>query len=226
MEKDVSVRRYRVVDQVYDIVKAQIIQGTLKPGERILADELAQKLNASKTPIREALNRLKGENLVVDTKKGKMSVVKFTHEEIAQICELRGSMETLALRWGFENISREKLKQNLAMSRKIKEELDRHDSSDFYEVDTMLHSIIINSAGNQWLAQIISQLRNLIEITRHMFASVNRDKESIREHITVIESLLEGNKKEAVKQLNSHIEHLKNHLLDQISRAKASTNEG
>lgn len=226
MEKNVSVRRYRVVDQVYDIIKTQIIQGTLKPGEKILAEELAQKLNASKTPIREALNRLKGEKLVVDTEKGKMSVVKFAHGEIAQLCELRATLETLALKWGFENVSREKLKQNLAISLRIEKELDRHDSSGFYEVDTALHSIIIDSAGNQWLGEIISQLRNLIEITRHMFESVKRDKESLREHIIIIESLLEGNKKEAVKHLNSHIEHLKNHLLDQISRSKALTNEG
>jgi len=208
-----SVRRYKIVDQVYDILRAQIIKGILTPGQEISVDELAKKLNTSKTPIREALNRLKGEGLIVDTDRGKMSVIKFSSKEIAHICELRAALETLALKWGFGNIPREKLQENLRMLREAEKKLERGDSTYFYEVDTILHNLIVNSAGNQWLVQIISQLRNLIEITRNMFASMERDRESLQEHIIIIESLLKGDKQAAIKNLNSHIEHLKNHLL-------------
>lgn len=211
-----SVRRYRIVDQVYDILKAQIIKGILIPGQEISVDQLAGRLNSSKTPIREALNRLKGEGLIVDTDRGKMSVIKLHYKEIAHICELRAALETLALRWSFENIPRKKLQENLRMLRETEEKLKRGDSTHFYEVDTILHNLIVNSSGNQWLSQIISQLRNLIEITRNMFASIERDKESLQEHIVIIESLLKGDKKVAIKNLNSHIEHVKNHLLSQI----------
>jgi len=48
------VRRYKIADQVYDILKAQIFKGILAPGEEISTDQLAKKLNTSKTPIREA----------------------------------------------------------------------------------------------------------------------------------------------------------------------------
>jgi len=220
-----SVRRYKIVDQVYDILKAQIIKGILIPGQEISVDELAGKVNSSKTPIREALNRLKGEGLIVDTDRGKMSVIKLSYKQIAQICELRAALETLALRWSFENIPREKLQENIRMLGQVKKELERGNSPYFYEVDTILHNLIVNSAGNQWLVQIISQLRNLVEITRNMFASVERDGESLQEHIIIIESLLKGDKEVAIKNLNSHIERVKNHLLSQISPQKEEISE-
>lgn len=220
-----SVRRYKIADQVYDILRAQIIKGILVPGQEILVDQLAGRLDSSKTPIREALNRLKGEGLIIGTDKGKMSVIKLSSKEITHICELRVALEMLALRWSFENIPREKLQENLRMLREAEEKLKRGDPTHFYEVDTILHNLIVNSAGNQWLSQIISQLRNLIEITRNMFTSIERDKESLREHIIIIESLLKGDKEVAMKNLNSHIEHVKSHLLCQILHQEEEISE-
>lgn len=220
-----SVRRYKIGDQIYDILKAQIIKGILTPGQKVSIDELTKKLNASKTPIKEALNTLKGEGLIVGTDKGKMSVIKLSSKEITQTCELRAALEALALKWGFENISQEKLEENLRMLREAEKELEKGNSTYFYEVDTILHSLIVNSADNQWLSQIISQLRNLTEITRNMFASTERNKESLKEHIIVIESLLKGDKEVAMKNLNSHIEHVKSHLLCQILHQEEETNK-
>jgi len=203
------VRRYKIADQVYDLLKTQILKGTLASGEEISVDELARKLNTSKTPVREALNRLRGEGLVVETDRGKMSVIKLSSEEVAHICELRAALETLALKWGFQNIPQEKLQENLKMLQEAKKHLEKGDSEYFLRADSILHNLIVTSPDNPWLARVISQVRNLVEITRNMFPSLERYKTSIHEHILIVESLLRGDKDMAIKNLNSHIEHVK-----------------
>jgi len=219
------VRRYKMVDQAYDILKARIIKGKLTPGQEISVNELTKRLNTSRTPIREALGRLKGEGLVVDMDKGKMSVIKLSSKEIAQICELRASLETLALKWGFENIPREKVQENLRMLKEAKKNLEKGDPEYFYKVDTILHNLIVTSADNQWLVKMISQLRNIIEITRNMFTSIKRHGESLQEHIIIVESLLKGSKEATIKNVNLHIDHAKNHLLYQMLHQKEEINK-
>ena len=213
-----TIRRYRIADQAYDILKSWILNGLLTPGEEIAVDELAKKLNVSRTPIREALNKLKGKGLILDTKEGRTSVVKLSSEELAQIFELRAALEVLALKWGLENISRERLQENLRMLQKAKKDLEKGSSESFCKSDSILHDTIVTSANNKWLTQLLSQLQNLIGVTKSMCVSVDRYKASIPEHILIVESILEGDKDAAVQELEIHLNNAKQRLLNSLEQ--------
>lgn len=209
-----TVQRYKVVDQVYDMLKTQIIKGILPLGEEISVTGLAKKFNASKTPIREALIRLKGEGLVVEeTDKGKMRVIELSPKEIAQIFELRSALETLALKWSFEKIPREKLEETLKMMRQAKKNLETGDYERLREADTFLHSLILAHVDNRWLVEIISQLRDLTEITKNLYISPEGYKEGLHYHIAIVEYILKGDRNSAIKNLNSDIEDAKRRVL-------------
>ncbi len=208
-----SVRRYTVTDQVYDILKTQILGGSMAPGEAISVEDLARKLKTSKTPIRESLHRLMGEKLILGTDTGKMTVVSLPASEIVHICELRAALETLALKWGFDNVPHGVLRENLDSLRSACRDLDKGDPESFYTAEVVLHNVIIAAPNNQWLVQMISQVQNFVDMTKNMFVSVERYKKSIPEHVRIIESILGGDKRRALKELNLHLAHVKNRFL-------------
>lgn len=213
-----TVRRYKIADQVYDILKARILKGILAPGQEISTDQLAKELNTSKTPIREALHRLKGERLIVDTDKGKISVIELSPEEVTQISELYAALQTLALKWGFAHIPREKIRENLKMLQEAKKDLEKGNPQYFLEADVILHDLIVAAPGNQWLTRIVSQVRGFIAIIRNMFPSVERYREAWRDHVAVVESILKGDRDSAIRNLNLHTEHVKNRLLASLKQ--------
>jgi len=105
-----KINRFSLTEQVYGIIKEQIISGELKSGEKVSVDGLARDLDTSKTPIREALNKLIGEYLVVNTGKNKMEIVRLSMKDVSSISDLRKVLEVLALEEGFVKISKETLK--------------------------------------------------------------------------------------------------------------------
>jgi len=217
-----TVRRYKIADQVYDMLKSQILKGTVAPGEEISPDQLAKRLNTSKTPIREALHRLKGEGLITDIERGKISVIRLSPEEIAHLSELYAALQTLALRWGFERISREKLRKNLEMLQKAKEDLEKGHLERFLEADVILHDLIVAAAHNRWLTRIVTHVRSFVAIMRNMFPSVERYREAWRDHVAIVESILKGDRDSAIKNLNLHTEHVKNRLLASFQQQPAN----
>ena len=111
------------------------------------------------------------------------------------------------------------------MLRKAEKELEKGDPTYFCEVDAILHNLIITSAGNLWLTQIMSQLRDLVEMTKNIFTSLERYKESLHDHIAIVESLLREDKAAAIKNLNLHMEHVKHRLLVSFQQDKEMKGE-
>lgn len=213
-----KVNRFSLTDQVYDIIKSQIISGELRSGEKVSVDGLARNLDTSKTPIREALNKLIGENLVVNTGKNKMEIIELSMEDVSNICDLRQALEMLALKEGFSEIDKESVIKNLKMLKESKSDLEKGKSEKFTIADNALHELIINSANNKWLLQIIMQLKSLIEVVKNTFPSLNRYKISIDEHINIVESIIDENKEKSIKNLSKHLENIKDRILDSVSK--------
>lgn len=218
--RQLTIHRYRITDQVYNILQSWILNGSLVPGEEISIDSLAKKLKISITPIREALNKLKGKGLVVDAENTKIKVIELSPQELAQIFDLRTALETFALRCGFENLSEKGLHQELETLQRAEKDLEKGDSESFHKADRILHDLIVTSAKNKWLTEVMSQLKNLIEITKNMCVSLERYKASIPEHISIVESILKGDKKTAVRSLEDHLNNAKQRLLISLEKKR------
>ncbi len=211
--KDLVVR-YHISDQIYKLLKSQIVEGFLKPGQEISIDEIAKMYSVSKTPVREALHYLEGRGLIVKNGTGKLFVVSLSPQDVLQVCELRKMIEVYALERSFNQIPREKVIENLETLKKAKEKLDEGDPTFFYQADTDFHSMIFQYGDNYWLERVVFQLRELIEITRKLFPSLERFQLSLEEHVAIVESLLEGDKEKTVKELGNHLESVKLQLLN------------
>jgi len=212
--KEYVINRYRLVDQAYNIIKSLIFNGEICSGEEVSVDGLARKLGISKTPVREALNKLIGEGLMVTTGKNKIKIIELTLEEISNICDLRNVLEVLALKEGFLKISREKLSENLKIIKECKKDLENGKTKKYHTTDNALHEMIINSTDNKWLIQTIMQLRNLIDIVRLSYPSLDRFKIAIDEHINIVEAITSEDKQKSLENLTIHLENIKNRTID------------
>lgn len=213
INNEYKINRYSLTNQVYDIIKSEILNGKILSGEEISVDGIARKLETSKTPVRESLNKLIGEGLVVNNGKSKMKIIELTLEEISNIFDLRQVLEVLALKESFLKISRTKLSENLIMLKESKKDLEKDDPKKSREADDMLHELIINSASNKWLLQIITQLKSLIDIVRNSYPSLSRYKASVDEDISIVEAIISEDKEKSIKNLNIHLEGIKNRAI-------------
>lgn len=95
-----------VQDAVVDGIRDMILNGHLKPGDRLRQDELANTFGVSTMPIREALRQLQAEGLVVFRPRRGATVARLTVSEYEEIYLIREALETLACRWATEDFDR------------------------------------------------------------------------------------------------------------------------
>jgi DNA-binding GntR family transcriptional regulator len=145
--------------QAYQRLRSEIIQGRIRPNVHLVAADLAERLETSRTPIREALQLLASEGLVVAAKRGYM-VREHTRDEIREIYEVRAALEEMAARLAAQRADDEQIHAIEAIgahSRSLARDL-RSDIQDARTLVVMLndefHDAIMRASGNARLADI------------------------------------------------------------------------
>lgn len=199
-------------EKIYDILKNQIINEELKPGERLLDDQLASTFGVSRTPVREALARLSNEGLVEIVSRSGVYVKKLTRENIEEIYEIRKVLEGLAVRKATTFITDKQIKQLSLLFEKAK-----HSGKDSYkahiDLDIKLHDLILKSCHNKKLASVMANLYTLIHVFR---IRVGKDKEkaeqALKDHEAILEAIKAKDAKKAERMMMEHIEKSKDSI--------------
>lgn len=141
----------------YEVVRRAILRGALVPGTRLTQNQLAEQLELSTTPVREALRRLAGDGLVqIDAHRG--AIVRGLHRtELSEIYELRLLLEPLAIRKAAERITEE----DLARAEDLwKQMADHSDIGAWSETNREFHAIFAQAAQSPTLMKILRGLRD------------------------------------------------------------------
>ena len=96
-------------DVVFNTLRRAILRGELKPGERLMEIQLANKLGVSRTPIREAIRKLELEGLVLMIPRKGAEVAEITEKNLRDVLEVRCALEELAVQLACERIDQDKL---------------------------------------------------------------------------------------------------------------------
>ena len=205
-------------ESVYLKLEEEILSGKLHRGEQLREIALAERLNASRTPVRGALHRLAEEGLVELCANKGATVIGITAEDIEDIYEVRKRLEGLAARLATERISDEE-KENLKETVELSEfYLARQDDKQGGELDSEFHNIIFHASGSRHLCKILCDLHKNIKAYRRMSLSKSdRAKKSLSEHREILEAILSGNADEAERLTYVHIDNA-------LSNFKAHTN--
>jgi DNA-binding GntR family transcriptional regulator len=204
---------------VFDSLREAIINGTLRPGERLMEIQLAEELGVSRTPIREAIRKLELEGFVVMVPRKGAYVAGISLKDIADVFEVRASLEALASGLAAERITDEELEELERILVRLAEISEGGNVPEFVDSDTSFHDYLYQCSRNQRLIQMLSNLRDEIQRFRSVsLAFPGRPREALEEHRKIVEAVAGRNITKAQHAAWEHIEKAENSLLETIRK--------
>ena len=193
-------------EKVYEILKEMIISGKLKYNERIEEDALATSLEVSRTPVREAINKLEQEGWINIIPRRGMFVSNVSLKEINDIFQVRLNIEPIILQMGFSNIPLnecQRLKKEFESF--LDKELNKDEAQILDELDNTLHLLILKSCNNNFIEKMMENVyEHNMRLRNQSVQSNNRRNEATKEHINLIDSILDGDLDKALELIKYH----------------------
>ncbi len=184
-----------------------ILRGDLVPGQRLLQEELAERLGISRTPIREALQQLANEGLVSISSYRGASVATFSESDLIEIYSVRIALESYAASLAAENVTDAALDRLEGLMKAMGEAFHNGDFPRLLEIHQSLHADIYALAGKQRLHELIMQYLELSNVYQRMALSLGRGaKDPIREHIDILKTLRNRDAEAARRSVREHLE--------------------
>jgi len=212
-------------DRVYQNLKIQIIRGNLKPGTRLLEEELSKAMNISRAPIREAFNRLEKEGFVTIIPRKGAAVSKITARSIEDIFEIRESLESLAVKKSIGKISIEELEK---VGESFKNFIDKPTNAEsciqYLALDKKFHDLLSQNCGNKKLIELLANLQEQIHWLRNISLKRITFADSVKEHLAIIEALKKNDEKLIIKALLQHLERAKESSLIEVNSWNSTSN--
>lgn len=195
-------------DVVFNTLRQAILRGELKPGERLMEIQLANKLGVSRTPIREAIRKLELEGLVLMIPRKGAEVADITEKSLKDVLEVRKALEELAVRLACDKITAEEIQELKDAAEAFEETLKSKDVTEIAEADVRFHDVIFTATDNQKLIQLLYNLRE--QMYRYRVEYLKKEEvhpQLLREHQEIIEHIEANNKEEATEILCRHIDN-------------------
>ena len=191
-------------DRIHDRLRSAIISGELSPGTPVIESELAARLGASRTPIREALRRLEAEGLLEPRGLRGSVVRELKSDEVECIFEIREALESLAARRAARTMRDADLRRLETHVEAMRGAVD--DANDMERHDTAFHDLILAAANGDRLKRMLSELRE--ELIAYRFLSLSdpeRRSATITEHEGILAALRAHDENAAASRIAAHI---------------------
>lgn len=206
-------------DKVYRYIKGMILNGELVAGERIVERELADKLNISRTPIREALFRLESQGFVKTLPRKGVVVSKMTTEEIVEIFTILSSLESLSVKLAANKVTEEdkiQLADQIKETEKLLERTDL-DTKHLTDLHINVNETIYKMARSPRLYEMLHSLLEYIQA----FATVGQEvpgrlRKSLEEHRAIALAVQNGDSELAEHLAKIHIANSKAAYLEAL----------
>lgn len=206
-----------VVDYAYAEIWKRVIMIGGAEEQRLSDVTLSEQLGISRTPVRQALERLVQEGLARSDPRRGFWTSTFTARDIDEIYDLRGALEALAVRLAAPRLSREDLQAQLEALYAVRAELDSNPVLRFLQVDIRFHMLITRASNNVRLIHSLSMLRSQHTMFQMQDTYYPQRMEiALNEHEQILLALLAGNIDEAANRLTRHIQHAKEGVLADI----------
>ena len=208
-------------DVVFNTLRQAILRGELKPGERLLEIQLANKLGVSRTPIREAIRKLELEGLVLMIPRRGAEVAEITEKSLRDVLEVRGALEELAVDLACDRITNEDIQNLKEAAKEFEAALQGGDVTEYAEADVKFHDIIYHATDNQRLIQLLYNLRE--QMYRYRVEYLKRKEMHsilLEEHEHIIECIEKRDKQAAKLAISTHVENQARTVSDTIRTKK------
>ena len=198
--------RQSLTARVYEHIREDIIEGRYANGAYLVETKLAEELDVSRTPIREALKQLELEDLVVSIPNRGVMVQGMSSHDIDDIFTVRYLLEGQAAYWAAERIDA----ANLARLTEIVELMEmytrKNDVANHARLDTEFHEVIFSASDSRILRHILTSLhRNTRQVRVNSLSTPDRPSHSLSEHRAIFEAIERKDAAAAKDAMESHV---------------------
>jgi DNA-binding GntR family transcriptional regulator len=195
-------------DLAYQEIKNHLLSGRLREDTIYSANQFADLLGVSRSPVREALLQLAAEGYLVFIEGRGFRVREFSEKEIKDIFEARQVIESYVVQRLVTGVSDEDLRPLEQLQKLMTERAESGDTIGFLEADKEFHMTLARCHGNQMMVSIMENIRNYfsifgLKVIAH--EGVQRVHEVLREHNEILKALRRKDKKSAVQAMREHL---------------------
>jgi DNA-binding GntR family transcriptional regulator len=205
-DEKINEPRQNLTERIYQQLKQDIFSFRLLPGDRFTENEIADRVSASRTPVREALTRLQREGFVEVSFRSGWQVKPFDFRQFEQLYDVRIVLEMAAVKRLCEMEPAPSL-DDLKRIWLVAPEDRLEDGPSVCALDERFHEQLVEATGNQEMARIHHDLTERLRIVRRIdFTKTYRIEATYEEHGKILRTIIERRSEDAQRLLKIHIE--------------------
>lgn len=208
-------------ERAYEQLKAMAVTYQLRPGERLAELDLAKRLKVSRTPIREALNRLVTEGFLTFTPNRGFQCRPLDAKEIFDLYEVRRSLEATAARLAVERASDDELDDLARFLERSRGVPEKTTVMELVRLDEEFHERVAILSRNAELLRILQNINARIRFCRWIDMENGRRSATQSEHAGVLSALKARDPKKCAEAMNNHISRRLDQIVDVIREGYA-----
>lgn len=197
---------------VYQSVRNAIWEGRFARGERIREEEIAQSLGVSRTPVREALQRLQQRGLLAVRPGRGLAVVQLSNKQIFNLYAMREILEGSAARFAAQHATDSEIALLYQLQKQLRNE--GHDLLALVTLNRRFHQHIYEATHNQYLLEMLDALNNSMALLQNLTVRMpSRHGESDLEHLRIVRAIDRRDQDAAEKAARYHIQQARKYRL-------------
>jgi len=194
------------LQRLAETLEDEIINGVFHPGEKLDLTELSARFGCSRTPVRDALQRLEQSGLVEIRPKRGTYVSTLSITELVQRFEVMAELEGMSVRLATKSVTAEDLDSLRGALRDCEQYSANDDPDGYYQANATFHGLFYNYSGNAYLLDQAQNLRRILRPYRRLQLRVpHRMRQSLSEHRSILEAVSEGNSQQAAELAREHV---------------------
>lgn len=203
----------------YERIKEAIRTQVLLPGEALTETRLSKLLGISRTPVREALQKLVQEGLAETAPGQAVTVATRTVQDVLDVVHIRSLLEPEQVRLATEVISAKQIDVLETVMQEMERAAQKNDLAAWSKSDAVFHNVLKEACPNKLLAETVVQLKNRVHHMANFDTQINPDRliSCTQEHRNVVNAVKAKDAKAAKAAMEEHIAALTNSLLKRIS---------
>ena len=214
-------------DIVYQKLRNDILNGNIPGGTHITESSISKQLDVSRTPVREALQRLTQERLITALPRAGYIIEDMSNEDAQDVFSARFEIEALVIKKAVHYITPDELKMLAENIEQARAHIKSGEHKKVTLLDLEFHDIIYRASRSKTFYRICKDLGDLTMKYRH---GLNLEEDlwdaAIKNHETILQALLSGDEDKAAQAIISHGEQAKARLIDVMKKARSELFKG
>jgi DNA-binding GntR family transcriptional regulator len=209
------------IDTVYTKIKTMMYNQELAPGQKLIYQDLAQRLKISTTPILQALHRLENAKLVRYEQNKGFFVAEITETEARELYQAREALEVYLIPILIDQLKKESIEKIRESFRAQNEHSTPNYRGKLMLTDASFHMTIARASGNQVVVDLLDTVMERIYLKyRSEYIGEERIKKVLKDHREILKALSSKNKEKAIQLTRDHIQSGMNYMIESLKNRR------